>query len=161
MRRRLKFILFLIHGFLSFKNVFHSFQDYSELKFYIRKSFLDAFIPRVRATVSGSIPAPPNWIRAAPGPGWPHSGQGSHWEVVWPGRRKKEPLGTSSPSGMNWESWSQDRGEDSRESVCWRGQHLSCRGVGTRRTFRYLPAPESSTVLLTTKNSSSCAPAEW
>lgn len=127
MVRRLKFILFLIHGFLSFKNVFHSFQDYSELKFYIRKSFLDAFIPRVRATVSGSIPAPANWTRAAPGPGWPHSGQGSHWEVVWPGRRKKEPLGTSSPSGMNWESWCQDRGETAgsqyagEDSICLAG----------------------------------------
>lgn len=69
MGRMLKFILFLIHGFLSFKNVFHSFQDYSELKFYISKSFLDAFIPIVRATASGSTPALANWTRAAPGPG--------------------------------------------------------------------------------------------
>lgn len=147
MGRMLKFILFLIHGFLSFKNVFHGFQDYSELKVYICKRFLDAFILLVRATTSGSTPAPANWTRAAPAPGWPHSGQGSHREVVWPGRRKKETLGTSSPSGMNWESWSQDRGEargeDSGESVHWRGQHLSCRGGGTRRTFRYPPAPES------------------
>lgn len=38
-RKMLKFILFLIHGFMSFKRCF------PELKFHVRESFLDAFIP--------------------------------------------------------------------------------------------------------------------
>lgn len=44
------------------------------IEFNIRN--IDVFIPLVRATAAGSTPAPANWTgaRAAPGPGWPHSG---------------------------------------------------------------------------------------